>query len=52
MAVVATLRLYFRRHEPASRNGGPEPAVTPLVFRGLALLAFMCAAVDSSLGMG
>ena len=52
LVVVAGLMLYFRVHVPASRNGGPEPAVTPLVFLALALLAFMCEAVDSSLGMG
>lgn len=50
--MVAALLLYFRLHEPDSRSGGPEPAITPLVFLALALLAFMCEAVDSSLGMG
>ncbi len=52
IVVVAALMLYFRLHEPDSRTGGPEPAITPWVFVALALLAFMCEAVDSSLGMG
>ncbi len=52
LVVVTALMLYFRLHEPASRNGGPEPTVTSLVFLLLALFAFMCEAVDSSMGMG
>ncbi len=52
LAVVATLMIYFKlRGEPASVTA-PEPVVTPLVFAALALLAFLCEAVDSSLGMG
>lgn len=52
LTVVATLMIYFKlRGEPASPTR-PEPAITPLVFAALALLAFLCEAVDSSLGMG
>lgn len=52
LMVVAGLMLYFRLHAPAAANGGPEPLVTPLIFLLVAALAFMCEAVDSSLGMG
>jgi uncharacterized membrane protein YfcA len=52
IVVVAGSMLYFRVHEPASRTGGLEPAVSPLVFAGLALLAFLCEGVDHALGMG
>jgi uncharacterized membrane protein YfcA len=52
IVVVAGLMMYFRLHEPTSRNGGPEPAVSPLIFAALALLAFMCEGIDHALGMG
>ena len=52
IAVVVALTVYFKLHEPSSKHGGAEPLITPLVFAALALLAFLCEAVDSSLGMG
>jgi uncharacterized membrane protein YfcA len=52
IVLVAGSMIFFRLHEPASRSGGAEPTVGPLVFAGLALMAFLCEGVDHALGMG